>query len=52
MMLKRMGGSIERTKPNNGMHPTRDTLPFIISNDAGRRVMTGVRLLSSAQKKY
>jgi hypothetical protein len=33
-------------RPNNGMHPTADTLPVIFGNDAGRRVMRGVRPLS------
>jgi hypothetical protein len=30
---------------NNGMHPTRDTLPFIKLNLVGGRVMPGVMLL-------
>jgi hypothetical protein len=29
--------------PNNGMHPTRDTTAFIYLNQAGGRVMPGVR---------
>jgi hypothetical protein len=32
-------------RPNNGMHPTRDTPPLIISKGLGGRVMPGVRLL-------
>jgi hypothetical protein len=32
--------------PNNGMHPTRDTLPVIKRNLLGGRVMPGVMLLS------
>jgi hypothetical protein len=31
--------------PNNGMHPTSDTPAFIISRDAGGRVMPSVRRL-------
>jgi len=34
-----------RAAPNNGMHPTADTLPVIISKGAARRVMPGVSLL-------
>jgi len=33
------------TAPNNGMHPTADTLALIFGNGAGRRVMPGVRFL-------
>ena len=32
--------------PNNGMHPTADTLAFKYLNLAGRRVMPGVRRLA------
>jgi hypothetical protein len=28
--------------PNNGMHPTADTMILIISKGTGRRVMPGV----------
>jgi hypothetical protein len=31
--------------PNNGMHPTADTLDFIHLHGATRRVMPGVMLL-------
>jgi hypothetical protein len=31
--------------PNNGMHPTRDTVAVIYINLVGGRVMPGVRLL-------
>ena len=34
-----------RVTPNNGWHPTADTLHFIDLNRAGRRVMPGVRFL-------
>ena len=37
-------------QPNNGMHPTADTVNVINSNRAGRRVMPGVmRLLCGAR---
>jgi hypothetical protein len=32
-----------KATPNNGMHPTRDTLPVINRHRAGGRVMPGVR---------
>ena len=35
----------ESAAPNNGMHPTRDTLPVINLRVEGGRVMPGVRLL-------
>jgi hypothetical protein len=35
--------------PNNGMHPTRDTLPVIKLQLVGGRVMPGVRLLLEAR---
>src|SRR4051812_25138211 len=34
---------ISTPQPNNGMHPTADTLPLIKLYRAGRRVMPGVR---------
>jgi hypothetical protein len=33
----------QRTPPNNGMHPTRDTQVLIFGNHAGGQVMPGVR---------
>jgi hypothetical protein len=33
----------DEAQPNNGMHPTADTIVVINSKDAGRRVMPGVR---------
>ena len=43
-MIVATGISNERDiAPNNGMHPTRDTLPVINLNRAGGRVMPGVR---------
>jgi hypothetical protein len=38
--------------PNNGMHPTADTLLLIYLNGMGRRVMPGVRLLTSTLEKH
>ena len=35
----------DRTRPNNGMHPTRDTTAFIYLRLAGGRVMPGVMRL-------
>ena len=34
-----------KAAPNNGMHPTADTLPVIFGYLSGRRVMPGVRRL-------
>ncbi len=34
--------------PNNGMHPTADTMAVMYINRAGRRVMPGVRSLERA----
>jgi hypothetical protein len=31
--------------PNNGLHPTTDTLPVMYIKGLGRRVMPGVRRL-------
>ena len=36
-------------RANNGMHPTRDTLPLIHLNLVGGRVMPGVRWLYDYQ---
>jgi hypothetical protein len=36
---------------NNGMHPTADTLPVIISNGTGRRVMPALDRLKAATRK-
>jgi hypothetical protein len=37
--------------PNNGMHPTADTLALMYHNLAERRVMRGVRRLSIMQSE-
>jgi hypothetical protein len=41
---------VSRAHPNNGMHPTADTLPVIFGNGSGRRVMPGVRHALRKQK--
>ncbi len=47
-----MGSRILTTAPpNNGMHPTADTLPVIFGNGLGRRVMPGVRFLPLEQQE-
>src|SRR5215213_8204902 len=41
-----------RSAPNNGIHPTRDTLPVIKSILVGGRVMPGVRFLRVSKSCY